>query len=153
RRSGKRRSDPGRRLRPLAATPARRAHPPGRTSPMKPWQTCSLAVVLLAGAAWLAAVPAADPPPAAPEGTLVVLDGAGKEQKRKAWKLVLGPRPLGWLAPAPKEGDDKKPAPAGPEALEFRDENSTTFQEGISTLIPLDRIRAIDYGDVDDVSV
>src|SRR5262249_21064182 len=45
------------------------------------------------------------------------------------------------------------PAPAGPEALEFRDDNSTNFQEGVLTLIPLERIRAIDYDDNDSVSV
>ena len=42
-----------------------------------------------------------------------------------------------------------KPRPpavaTGPEALEFRDENSTTFVDGILTLIPLDRLRSLEY--------
>src|SRR5262249_35805404 len=67
--------------------------------------------------------------------------------------VAAGTRRLGWLAPAPKEGDDKPKTPAGPEALEFRDENSTNFQEGVTTLIPLDRIRSIDYDDNDTVTV
>ena len=35
--------------------------------------------------------------------------------------------------------------PTGPEALEFREENSTNFAKGILTLVPLERIRSIDY--------
>src|SRR5262249_6309223 len=87
------------------------------------------------------------------EGTLVVIDAAGKEQKLKAWKFVAGTRPLSWLGATPaRDGDDKEPdkndkpkRPAGPEALEFREENSTTFRNGILTFVPLDRLRAIDY--------
>src|SRR5262249_41221506 len=67
--------------------------------------------------------------------------------------VAAGRGRLGWLAPAPKEGEDRPKTPAGPEALEFRDENSTTFQEGVVTLVPLDRIRAIDYDDNDTVTV
>jgi hypothetical protein len=128
-----------------------------------------LAILPAAGlAAVLSALAtAADPVQPAPDGTLIVLDSAGKEQKLKTWKFVAGTRPLSWLAPAapPKEGADKPrkadkppegekapPPPAGPEALAFRDENSTTFVDGVLTLIPLDRIRAIDY-DEDTVSV
>jgi hypothetical protein len=120
-----------------------------------------LAAVLLWGAAR-----AADAPKPA-EGELVVVDAAGKEQKLKAWEFVAGTRRLSWLAPAapakegagePKEGEEPKErrrakAPAGPEALEFREENSTDFSQGILTLIPLDRIRSIEYDDKDKVSV
>jgi hypothetical protein len=95
----------------------------------------------------------AEPAPPAPPGTLVIIDAAGKEQKLKTWKFVAGTRALSWLAPAapPKEGGDqpregdKAPPPAGPEALAFRDENSTTFVDGVLTLIPLERVRTIDY--------
>jgi hypothetical protein len=101
---------------------------------------CTLTALLLAAAA---AGPAADPAKPA-EGTLVVTDAAGKEQKLTAWHFVSGTRRLGWLAPAaPAEGAKK--APEGPEALEFRDDKSTTFVEGVLTLIPLERLRALDY--------
>lgn len=108
---------------------------------------CTLTALVLAAAA---AAPAADPATPA-GGTLVVIDAAGKEQKLTAWHFVSGTRRLGWLAPAapakpgepPPEGAKK--APAGPEALEFRDDKSTTFVEGVLTLIPLERLRAIDY--------
>jgi hypothetical protein len=102
-----------------------------------------------------------DPPKAAEAGTLLVIDAAGKEQKLKTWNYVAGTRRLAWLAPVdkdpepPKDKDkdapkdksakDKPKPPAGPEALEFREETSTVYAEGILTLIPLDRLRAIDY--------
>jgi hypothetical protein len=103
------------------------------------WGT-GLALVLGA-----AAVPADDPPKAAEPGTLIVVDAAGKEQKLKSWKFVGGTRPLSWLAAAEKEPEKGAKPAAAPEALEFRDENSTNFVEGILTLIPLDQLRAIDY--------
>src|SRR5437016_5214702 len=95
-------------------------------------------------------------------GTIVIIDAKGKENKLKAWEIVAGTRKLGWLAPPEKEPEEKKPddkedpasapkrAPLkpvarGPEALSFRDENSTNFVNGVLTLIPLDTIRQIDY--------
>jgi hypothetical protein len=103
---------------------------------------------------------AADAPDAGKDGPLVIIDGQGKEQKLKAWKFAKGTRHLTWLAPAPAE----KPAPEekekadpkvkvnpkarpaiGPEALEFRDEHSTNFVDGILTLVPLGRIRSLEY--------
>ncbi len=108
-------------------------------------------------------VPAADSPKETPRnGVLVIIDAAGKEQKVKAWKFSVGTRHLTWLAPESKEKPAPEPkdkAPAGkapvakpraavgPESLEFRDEHSTTFVDGILTLIPLERIRSIDYED------
>jgi hypothetical protein len=118
---------------------------------------CSLAA-LLWGFAGQRLLSAADAPEAAKSGPLVIIDGAGKEQKIKAWKFSQGTRHLTWLAPAAKaepepKAKDKngkaapiKPRPAiGPEALEFRDEHSTNFVDGIVTLVPLDRIRSLDY--------
>jgi hypothetical protein len=111
-----------------------------------------LAVCLACAVAGLGYALADDSP--APEGVLVITDAAGKEQKLKAWKFVAGTRHLSWLAPGgpPRDGDDKEPGrsdkpkpPAGPEALEFREENSTTFRNGILTLVPLDRLRDIVY--------
>ncbi len=122
---------------------------------MKTWKTY---LTVSAGAFLLCSLKAADPlpePPAPAEaGTLIVIDGTGKEQKLKSWKLVAGVRPLAWLAPAgaekdakdePKPKGEKTKPPAGPEALVFREENSTDFQDGVLTLIPVDRLRVIDY--------
>lgn len=96
-----------------------------------------------------AAALAADPPPASP--SLVVVDAAGKEQKLKTWKFVSGTRHLGWLAPAPpkdkeeKPGEKPPPAPAGPEAIEFRDDNSTNLIDGVLTFLLPEHLKALDY--------
>ncbi len=79
-----------------------------------------------------------EPPKAAPAGTLIVIDNTGKEHQLKTWKFTQGVRHLAWLA---KDGEKG----AGPEALELREEHSTDFKEGILTLIPLDRLRSLDY--------
>jgi hypothetical protein len=124
-------------------------------------------LVVPAGAIILYSIRAADPlpePPAPAEaGTLIVIDAAGKERKLKPWKFVNDNDPakapctraLAWLAPAGSADkdakDDSKPKgerakPAvGPEALVFREDNSTEFQDGILTLIPINRLRTIDY--------
>jgi len=93
-------------------------------------------------------------------GGLVIIDAKGKEQKLKTWEFTEGTRRLTWLAPQKDKDPDKKdgekpgdrggrapvkPKPEGPEALVFRDENSTDWQEGVLTLIPIDRLRSIDY--------
>jgi hypothetical protein len=109
--------------------------------------------------------PAADeaPKPAEP-GTLVVIDSAGKEQKLKSWKFTAGVQHLSFLAPAepmkepepkdkekdkskgaPKAPPRGKPAPRGPEAFVLREANSTTWANGVITLVPLDRIRSIEF--------
>jgi hypothetical protein len=104
---------------------------------------------------------------AAEPGTLLVIDGNGKEHKLKEWKFTQGIRHLAWLAPEgkgekeppegkkePPEGKQPRPGPrqkapqGGPEAFEFRDEQSTNFVKGILTYIPLDRLRALDFDDM-----
>jgi hypothetical protein len=94
---------------------------------------------------------AAAAPDAAP---LVVIDSAGKEQKLKSWTFTGGTRRLSWLATkqAPADGEAaEKPKesnaakPLGPEALEFREEESTPFVEGVMTYLLLDRLRSLDY--------
>jgi hypothetical protein len=109
-----------------------------------------LSLTLAAALAVLAA--AADAPKPAADGPLVVIDSAGKEQKLKTWKFTAGVRRLSWLAPAAPPAEEGKaskgrarPAETGPEALEFREENSTPFVEGVMTFVPLDRIRSLDY--------
>ena len=110
-----------------------------------------LAVAVGLAALWTSA--GADGPP---PGSLVIIDSAGKEHKIKGWKFALGTRRLTWLAaadkaPAPPDKKDDKAAPKGarvlpgPEALEFRDDKSTNWQEGVVTLVPIERLRAIDY--------
>jgi hypothetical protein len=98
---------------------------------------------------------------AAEPGTLLLVDSAGKEQKLKTWKFTTGTQRLSWLAPAEepeekpikeKSAKDKaagkeKPAKrsTGPEALVVRDELKIHFLAGVTTLVPLDRIRSISF--------
>jgi hypothetical protein len=67
---------------------------------------------------------------------LIVIDAKGKEIQLKSWKFTYGTMRL-WVA-------DGKSAPA-PECLVFREDKSTTYQNGIATLVPLASIRVIDY--------
>lgn len=108
-------------------------------------------VGMLPGMAWAAD----EPKPVAP-GTLVIIDANGKENIVKAYKILQGTRRLSWLAPlAPdKSPEDKEDQPKrqpavkplqGPEALAVREEDSTNLVEGVLTLVPLDRIRSIDF--------
>jgi hypothetical protein len=116
---------------------------------------------------YLAALSAADPADAAK--SVVVTDGGGKEHKLKAWKFTTGVRRLTWLADKKelenREPDKKEPAkkdapkgkapvrPAiGPEAFELREENSTGWEDGILTLLPLENIRSIEF-DADKKSI
>src|SRR6266851_10492343 len=71
----------------------------------------------------------------APAGAIIV-DGTGKELALKKWALTAGTRKLSWLA---KDGS------AAPEALVFRDVNSTLYVEGVVTLIPLERLESLTY--------
>jgi hypothetical protein len=109
-------------------------------------------LLLACGLAWAEAGPrAAGKAGKKAGGVLVVIDHAGKEVKLSAWKFLSGTRRLSWLAPAGKAraakgeeaGEDE--APAGPEALALREENSTTFEKGILTLVPVTSLKKIDY--------
>src|SRR6185436_8214691 len=62
---------------------------------------------------------------------LVVVSPAGKDVKLITWHFSAGTRRLSWLL------EPKLPKANGPECLEFREEKSTTYQNGIATLIPL----------------
>jgi hypothetical protein len=105
---------------------------------MKSWKTLPALALLCAAAV------AADPPPAAAPA-LVVVDAANKEQKLKSWKFVAGTRHLGWLAPAPRPGEKPQAADAGPQAVEFRDEHSTTLKNGVLTLLLPQHLHSLDY--------
>ncbi|MCS7045410.1 MAG: hypothetical protein NZO58_03545 [Gemmataceae bacterium] len=77
------------------------------------------------------------------EGWELLLDGKTSLPLEHA-KFTAGTRPLAWLAAdgaAPKKG---KSAPA-PEYLEFREENSTSFKDGIVTLVPLSSVLRLEY--------
>jgi hypothetical protein len=118
--------------------------------------------VLVPGAALIALAGAGDAPRTPTDLAVLVIDAAGKEQKLKSWKFAAGIRHLSWLAPVPAapppDEDGKAPrsrarlAPTGPEALEFREEDSTLLVEGVLTFVPLDRIRSVDY-DADEKTV
>jgi hypothetical protein len=105
----------------------------------------SLGLLLVVALAAAGFAPTPEPHP------LVVIDSAGKEQKLKTWKFTIGVRHLTWLAPAPPVAvpDENtaapksraRPLPVGPEALEFREEESTAFVEGVLTFVLLDRLR------------
>ncbi len=69
---------------------------------------------------------------------LTAIDSAGKEIKLKSWKFVQGTRRLPW---ASTEKDKKD----GPEYLEFREQNSTLYKDGIVTFVPLNSVRKISY--------
>src|SRR5688572_27630768 len=58
-------------------------------------------------------------------------------------RFTSNTRPLAWLA-EPIKDKGKKAAP-GPEHLEFREEQSTLFKEGITTFVPLESVLRIDY--------
>jgi hypothetical protein len=68
----------------------------------------------------------------ADEPTPIVTDATGKEIALKKWKITGGTRKLSWV-------DGK------PDAFEFRETGSTTFKEGIATLIPLSRLESITW--------
>lgn len=104
-----------------------------------------------------------DPIPAqAPNSTETILvDSGGKEHKLKAANWLAGTRHLSWLEASepvkvlepgeePKVGKGPPKAPplratTGPRALEFRETESTTFLDGVVTLIPLDRLHVLEY--------
>lgn len=74
---------------------------------------------------------------------LTVVTGAGKEVKLFDWRITHGTRQFSL-------NGDEKPNPkskslTGSEYLEFREEKSTTYKNGIFTLVPLTSIRKITY--------
>jgi hypothetical protein len=77
---------------------------------------------------------------------LTVIDNAGKAVKLKSWKFLSGTMHLSWLGMQPPSKDDKPAKKSkGPEALEFRESKSTTYEDGIRTLVPMSSIRKIEY--------
>ena len=73
----------------------------------------------------------------------VVPPTGGKEVKLTQWRFILGTRHLSLPGDPPVKSQPEKPT--GLEYLEFREDKSTTYQNGILTLVPLTSIRKIDY--------
>jgi hypothetical protein len=80
--------------------------------------------------------------PAAGGEPVVVVDSAGKEVRLTGVKVTGGVRRLGWLADPKGAGDDAK---KGPLAFQLREPHSTTYAQGVVTLVPLAAIEAIRY--------
>ncbi len=78
----------------------------------------------------------------AAETPVVVTDAEGKEVKLAAARLTLGTRRLTWLADPKGATPDAK---LGPLAVEFREPNSTGFQNGVVTLVPASAIESVKY--------
>jgi hypothetical protein len=94
--------------------------------------------VRAAGVAVLAAavtgpVAGDDPKAGGPAATLT--DAAGKDIALTAARFTSGARRLGWLG-GPKDA---------PLALEVREPNSTTYQKGVVTLIPVGSVEAVRF--------
>lgn len=62
----------------------------------------------------------------------VVTDGTGSEFALKKWKIVAGTRNLPW-------------EPGKPDAFELRELGSSTFKDGIVTLVPVSRIQEVSW--------
>lgn len=88
--------------------------------------------------------------------SLVIVDGADKEHKVKAWRFTAGTKHLSWLAPAGavadpepekggKKGAAKTRATVGPVALEFSEGSGVPLKKRIVTYVLLENIRSIDY--------
>lgn len=89
---------------------------------------------------------AEDAPKPPESGALVIVDSSGKEQKIKDFKFSAGMRPLTWLTPESKEEQGKSSKKnQGPEALVVRAETKIHFVAGVLTLIPLERLRLIEF--------
>lgn len=76
------------------------------------------------------------------EASHTLIDAAGKEHKLASPKFLAGTRRLAFLAEPKGTTEDAK---KGPLALEIREPNSTTFQNGVTTLIPVSCVESVKY--------
>lgn len=74
----------------------------------------------------------------------VVYDGKTKFRLKDA-RFTAGTRQLSWLAADDKAATTKAKGPAGPEYLEFREEQSTSYKDGIVTYIPVASLVSLEY--------
>lgn len=78
-----------------------------------------------------------------PAGEAISLvDSAGKEHKLANVKWFAGTKRLAFLSDPKGATDDAK---KGPLALEIREPNSTSFQKGVTTLIPMSCVESLRY--------
>ncbi len=70
--------------------------------------------------------------------SVIVITPNGKEAKVEGFRFLRGTRTLPWLQSA-----EKKETPS--EYLEFREEKSTTFENGIVTLVPIKSLKKVEY--------
>jgi hypothetical protein len=94
-------------------------------------------------AGWATAAAQLADKPEVPQVAATVTDSAGKEVALTEVKLTTGSRRLAWLADL--KGGTSEDAKKGLLALDLREPNSTTFQKGVSTLIPVASVEAIRY--------
>lgn len=81
-----------------------------------------------------------DKKPAKDANLLVIPPTGGKSVLLADWRFSQGTRHLAFT------GEKSTPkGKAGPEYLEFREEKSTTYKNGIYTYIPLTSVRTLDY--------
>ena len=90
----------------------------------------------------LNAVLADDDPAPQEKDTVALVDSAGKEHKLTGVKLTTGTYRLAFLADSKGTTDEAR---KGPLALEVREPNSTTFQKGVVTLIPMTSVASVKY--------
>jgi hypothetical protein len=76
------------------------------------------------------------------EPAITITDAAGETTALKSAKFTFGTRRLAWKAEKSGATDDQK---LGPLVLEFREINSTTFAEGILTLVPASSVASLKY--------
>lgn len=101
---------------------------------------CSRLLGITLGFALALGLTLAAEPPAGEAVT--VIDPAGKEIKLTGVKFTTGVRRLSWLGEASAPTEDGK---KGPWALEIREPNSTTYQKGVITLVPLPSVENMKY--------
>jgi hypothetical protein len=83
-----------------------------------------------------------DKPSDKPADPVVLVDSAGKEIRLTGVRMTAGVRRLAWLADRKGTTDDAR---KGPLALAVREPSSTTYQNGVLTLIPCSCVESVRY--------
>lgn len=76
------------------------------------------------------------------EEPVVVTDADGKEHRLTGVKFTTGTRRLAWLADPNGETPDQR---LGPLAVAVREPHSTTYSQGVVTLVPVGRLGSATY--------
>jgi len=83
-----------------------------------------------------------EPKPIDKEGRATLVDSAGKQHTLTSMRFTAGVRRLAFLGDRQGSTDEAR---KGPLALEVREPNSTTFQKGVVTLVPLASVESVKY--------